>query len=72
MIVCLCAGVNERTIEGLVAEGVVGADALGQACDAGRHCGSCRADLERLSHAGPETATPSAESGRSLTSRCAA
>jgi len=48
MIVCHCAGVTDRDIAQLIAEGAVTAREITQRCGAGRTCGPCRAHLEEL------------------------
>jgi len=42
MIVCLCRGVNERTIQSAIQRGAETVDDLTAACGAGGGCGACR------------------------------
>ena len=48
MIVCLCKGVTDRTVRGLVRQGARSLREVGRACEAGRTCGGCRPTLDRL------------------------
>ena len=41
MIVCLCRGVSERHIQGIVAAGATTAGEVARACGAGTDCGAC-------------------------------
>lgn len=41
MIVCLCRGVSERHIQGIVAAGARTAGDVARACGAGTDCGAC-------------------------------
>ena len=42
MIVCLCRGVNERTIQSAIQRGATTVSDLTRACGAGGGCGQCR------------------------------
>ena len=48
MIVCLCAGVNDKTIRRIVEEGASSVREVGAQTGAGTHCGSCCCDVRRL------------------------
>lgn len=48
MIVCLCAGVNDRTIRTAIDGGSKNVKAVGSCTGAGTHCGSCCTDLRRM------------------------
>jgi bacterioferritin-associated ferredoxin len=48
MIVCHCAGVTDRDIANLVAEGATTVRDVIRRCGAGRSCGPCRAELEEM------------------------
>lgn len=48
MIVCLCAGVNDRTIRKAMQQGASNLREIGRATGAGMHCGNCRCDLRRI------------------------
>lgn len=48
MIVCHCAGVTDRDIAQLVAEGAVTVREITQRCGAGRTCSPCRTHLEEI------------------------
>ena len=48
MIFCHCAGVTDRDIANLVAEGATTVREITQRCGAGRSCAPCRAGLEEL------------------------
>lgn len=41
MIICLCKGVSDRTISGLVDRGVTQFRSMQNLCDVGRGCGKC-------------------------------
>ena len=42
MIVCVCAGVSERTLRKVVAEGATSLKQIERRCGAGGGCGACR------------------------------
>lgn len=46
MIVCLCEGVNHRTIDSAVCNGADSVREIGRRCGAGTGCGLCKADLK--------------------------
>jgi bacterioferritin-associated ferredoxin len=48
MIVCICQGVSDRTIQRLVAAGARSLDELASRCGAGADCGLCCALLESM------------------------
>jgi len=45
MIVCVCAGANERDIRGAMAGGAATLADLGESCRAGQDCGECHGML---------------------------
>lgn len=61
MIVCLCAGVNDRSLRKAMREGARSIRELGEATGAGTHCGSCCCDLRRIA---AENEPPNAAAGR--------
>jgi bacterioferritin-associated ferredoxin len=48
MIVCLCRGVSDRKVRLAVLAGAASLSAVARACDAGRGCGACHEEIERL------------------------
>ena len=48
MIVCLCSGVSEATLEAVIAGGASTPEDVLQACGAGRDCRACCPLLESL------------------------
>jgi bacterioferritin-associated ferredoxin len=48
MIVCLCHGVNDRTIRACVKDGAGSVQEVGRRCGAGTDCGSCRRSIREL------------------------
>ena len=48
MIVCLCHGVSDRTIRGLIQEGASSVDDIAAACGAGTGCGSCKTMVAKM------------------------
>jgi bacterioferritin-associated ferredoxin len=48
MIVCLCRGLSERDLRGLLAGGLQSTDELSRSCGAGGDCGACLAMIDRL------------------------
>ena len=58
MIVCLCAGVNDRTIREVMRDGAGNIREIGARTGAGTHCGACRCDLRRIAAEGQPAATP--------------
>jgi len=48
MIVCLCKGVSCRTIHDEVRRGNCTVKGIAQACQAGRDCGSCVAQIREM------------------------
>jgi bacterioferritin-associated ferredoxin len=48
MIVCLCRGVSDRKVRLAVLAGATSLSAVARACDAGRGCGACHEEIERL------------------------
>jgi bacterioferritin-associated ferredoxin len=61
MIVCICQGVSDHTIERLVAAGARSVDALASRCGAGADCGLCCAMLESMVAASRPTARAAQE-----------
>ena len=48
MIVCLCHGVNDRTIRACVEDGADSVKEVGRRCGAGTDCGGCRRSIRQL------------------------
>ena len=48
MIVCLCHAVNDRMIKQVIADGAETVSEVGEACKAGRECGSCCKQIREL------------------------
>lgn len=48
MIVCLCHGVNDRTIRACVEDGADTVREVGRRCGAGTDCGSCRRTIKQV------------------------
>lgn len=48
MIVCLCRGLSERDLRGVIADGAHSTEALSASCGAGADCGACLSTLDRL------------------------
>ena len=48
MIVCLCRGLSERDLRGLIAAGARCAEEISESCGAGADCGACLSMLDRL------------------------
>jgi bacterioferritin-associated ferredoxin len=48
VIVCLCEGVNDRTLRDAVREGACTVGALVRRTKAGTNCGSCACDVKRV------------------------
>lgn len=48
MIICQCTGVTDRTIDGLIDEGVRTLEQITARCGAGRCCLPCREEICRL------------------------
>jgi bacterioferritin-associated ferredoxin len=48
MYVCLCKGINNRTLRRVIVEGARSVDEVGRRCGAGTACGSCRSDIASL------------------------
>jgi len=42
MIVCICAGVSERKLHAVIADGATTMKAIERCCGAGAGCGACR------------------------------
>ena len=85
MLVCLCHGVNERTVVRLVQDGVDTVEGIGRRCGAGTGCGACVEEIEDLIAGSGEAgidgvidrvscavADPRASSQRLAPSRCSA
>lgn len=54
MILCLCEGVNERTVQACVRDGARSVKEVAAKCGAGRGCGLCIRDLRRALHSREE------------------
>jgi len=48
MILCLCRGVSDHTVDHVIASGADTVDAVERACGAGGDCGACGELLEAL------------------------
>ncbi len=48
MIVCICHGVSDRTIDRALAEGCETVRQVGQRCRAGTDCGACRVAIKGM------------------------
>ena len=48
MILCLCRGVSDHTVEHVISAGADPVDAIERACGAGGDCGACGQLLECL------------------------
>ena len=48
MILCLCRGVSDHTVESVIAGGADSVDRVRQTCGAGGDCGACSDLLEAL------------------------
>jgi bacterioferritin-associated ferredoxin len=48
MIICHCAGLTDRDIARVVAEGARTVGDITRRCGAGRNCAPCRAELEQM------------------------
>lgn len=48
MIICVCQGINDRTLEGAIRAGCRSVRALRRATGAGDVCGNCACDLRRM------------------------
>ena len=48
MVVCLCKGVNDKTIQDLVNQGATSVKEIMATCKAGSDCGSCICQVKDL------------------------
>jgi bacterioferritin-associated ferredoxin len=48
MLICLCRGLSERDLRGLVAAGLRSTEEISQSCGAGGDCGACLSTIDRL------------------------
>lgn len=48
MIICLCEGVSEHTVQRSINAGAKSVEAVGRTCGAGTGCGSCHCQIEEL------------------------
>ncbi len=48
MIVCLCKGISDRTLEKIIDEGADSVAAVGRRCGAGTDCGSCKRHIAEM------------------------
>jgi bacterioferritin-associated ferredoxin len=48
VLVCLCRGVSECDLRGLVAAGLRSTDEISASCGAGSDCGACLSSIDRL------------------------
>ena len=65
MIVCICKGLSDNAIHGVIREGAETVEEIGDACGAGTDCGTCQGSLEELISE-VQLTTRSAESRRQL------
>ena len=48
MIVCICEGLNDKTLKAAIREGNTTLRSIRKACGAGGNCGSCVCDLKQM------------------------
>src|SRR4029078_1441034 len=48
MLVCICKGLSEGAIQGVVESGATTVSQVGDACGAGTDCGTCQGAIEQL------------------------
>jgi len=48
MIICICEGVNDKTIQREITRGASSVHAIRRRCGAGRGCGHCVIDLQQM------------------------
>jgi len=48
MLICLCRGLSERDLRGLVVAGLGSTEEISQSCGAGGDCGACLSTIDRL------------------------
>lgn len=48
MVICLCKGVNDKTIQELVNQGATSVKDVMKSCKAGSDCGSCICSVKEL------------------------
>jgi len=48
MIVCICHGISDRTIDRAIDEGCRSVRQVGRRCRAGTDCGACRASIKSM------------------------
>jgi NifU-like protein len=54
-LICTCFGISEETIENLIRKrSILSIEELGEICNAGRGCGSCRMLIQEMLDAGVE------------------
>ena len=50
MIVCVCHGVSDRAIDGMIQEGCRSMRQVARRCQAGTDCGACRDSIKQMIH----------------------
>jgi bacterioferritin-associated ferredoxin len=58
MVVCICAGISERKLRAVIADGAGTLREIERRCGAGAGCGSCRAAVRQCLRDSRETAAP--------------
>jgi bacterioferritin-associated ferredoxin len=71
MIVCLCEGVSEREIRGVIARGARCVESIRRACGAGAGCGTCRETLEDMLDEHAQKAVASSDKTQEASQRAA-
>jgi bacterioferritin-associated ferredoxin len=54
MIICICEGVNDKTISKEIQRGASSVRAIRRRCGAGGGCGQCVADLKQMLQTGAD------------------
>jgi len=47
-LVCACNKICEETVRDVIRKGATNVQAIAESCSAGRDCGTCHKDLERI------------------------
>jgi len=53
MIICICEGVNDKTIAREITRGACSVRSIQRRCGAGTGCGQCVVDLQQMLRDGP-------------------
>lgn len=72
MIVCLCKGVSDRTIDEVIDRGARTVGQVARACGAGTDCGSCACQVREMIQARRRPSRAGAREAVSLLARAAA